>query len=206
MTHSAPLLPSARPGLPPGFADPVFEAQSVFRSLMLATAYPGTIVALQASLTPPSPFDVATAGVCLTLLDLETTLFLDPAADTPETRAWLAFHCGAPVVSNKHQSRFAVGLASLAQEPLDAFNLGEPEYPDRSTTVIVQVPSFTDGPSARWRGPGIQDSVATHIDGLPCSFWENWGNNGEVYPLGIDMIFTCGKDVIALPRAIRVEA
>ena len=80
-----------------GFADPVRDAQRCFRAVLDAMARPGRIAHVS-GVTPPSPLDVATAAVALTLVDHETKLWLDPAAGA--AREWLRFHCGAPLTDD----------------------------------------------------------------------------------------------------------
>ncbi|MFC7397910.1 phosphonate C-P lyase system protein PhnH [Chelatococcus sp. GCM10030263] len=197
---------SADAGLLPGFTEPVFDAQTVFRAAMRATAYPGRVVPLGRELTAPVPFNRATAALCLTLLDLETPLWADPGARAPTPRRWLSFHCGVPLVDQERRARFAISTDPATLPRFIDFHPGDVEYPDRSTTLIVQVPSLTDGRATSWTGPGIKGSIAVRIAGLPDWFWPEWELNGELYPLGIDVFFTCDNALIGLPRTIRVEA
>jgi alpha-D-ribose 1-methylphosphonate 5-triphosphate synthase subunit PhnH len=56
-----------------GFADPVLDSQSVFRTVMMALARPGTIAELATGqLLPPAPLTPELAAVALTLCDHET--------------------------------------------------------------------------------------------------------------------------------------
>jgi alpha-D-ribose 1-methylphosphonate 5-triphosphate synthase subunit PhnH len=57
-----------------------------------------------------------------------------------------------------------------------------------------------------WTGPGINGSITANIAGLPADFWLQWADNAELYPQGIDVIFTCGERLVGLPRTIKVEA
>lgn len=195
--------------LPNGFASPVFDSQANFRALLEATAYPGRIVTLPRlpeglaeGLVRLSP---AAAALCLTLADLDTTLWLDQAAATDRTLAFLRFHCGAPILSSHERADFALVARPLAMPRLITFNCGEPEYPDRSATLIIDVPSLAGGPPARWRGPGIETCREVAIAGLADGFWRQWAQIRLLYPLGVDLIFTCGEALIALPRSIAVE-
>lgn len=189
----------------PGLADPVFDAQSIFRSAMLATAYPGRVVSIDRGISPPQPLAVATAALCLTLMDLDTPAWLDPQAASGDAPAWLRFHCGLSLAEETAAARFAIATDAAALPRLYHFHSGDIEYPDRSTTLIVQVPSLAEGPETVWTGPGIKGAIRVGIAGLPDWFWSDWDINNEDYPLGVDVLFTSRDAIIGLPRTIRVE-
>jgi alpha-D-ribose 1-methylphosphonate 5-triphosphate synthase subunit PhnH len=196
---------TAAPQLLAGFADPVFDSQAVFRRLMLATAYPGRLFTLEGEVTAPEPLSLAATALCLTLVDFETPIWLDRVAATAEALAYLRFHCDAPLVPKPGAARFAV-VADPARMPrLIEFNQGEDQYPDRSTTLIIELPSLTEGPVTSWTGPGIKGAIAPRLAGLPNWFWGEWALNRELYPRGVDIVFASGSAIIGLPRSIKVE-
>lgn len=188
-----------------GFADPVFDAQAVFRAALEALSYPGRVVQISRELAAPSPLDPASGALALALLDFETPLWLDEAARTGAAPGWLGFHTGAPTVAAPEEARFALAALGEALPPLDAFAQGDAEYPDRSATLILQVPSFDRGLRRIWRGPGIREIVPVGVDGLPARFWAERELSHEIYPAGVDVFFTCGMALLGLPRTIRVE-
>jgi hypothetical protein len=57
------------------------------------------------------------------------------------------------------QAHFALYRASLHSPHLNEFALGDPRYPERSTTVLVLVDSMLGGPVLSLSGPGVLDSV-----------------------------------------------
>jgi alpha-D-ribose 1-methylphosphonate 5-triphosphate synthase subunit PhnH len=193
------------PALSSGFSDLVFDSQAAFRAILNAVAYPGRMQTFRCKVGIPSGFDHATTVACLTLVDGDTTLWLEPTAGSDETRRYISFHCGAPVVSSPTRAAFAVVGKPDAMPRLHQFAQGEDKYPDRSTTVILQVPSLDQGPRTIWSGPGVNGSVEAHIGGLPDWFWDDWQRNNQTYPLGIDVLFACADAVIGLPRTIKVE-
>ena len=179
-----------------GFADPAPEAAIAFRALLDAMARPGRIHSV-AGARPPAPLSVAAGVVLLTLTDATTPLHLAGAADCREVRDWIAFHTGAPLVAAE-QARFAVGTwADL--HPLARFAVGDPEYPDRSATLIVELGRL-EPEGARLTGPGIRDH---HRLSLPET--AAFRANRALFPLGFDTIFTRGDRLAALPRSTRVE-
>ncbi|MFK0692879.1 phosphonate C-P lyase system protein PhnH [Mesorhizobium sp. IMUNJ 23033] len=191
-------------GIEPGFADPVFDSQHTFRCILEAYGYVGRPQILSRAHTRIGPLDPATVAVCLTLTDLETPIWLDPASGSKAVRDFLAFHCGVPVTSAETSS-FAVVCDPMSMPRLEQFALGTDIEPQTSTTVVIQLPAFDGGPSLRLRGPGIPGDIALAVAGLPSWFWEDWQANHELYPIGVDVLFTAGSSVIALPRSISVE-
>jgi alpha-D-ribose 1-methylphosphonate 5-triphosphate synthase subunit PhnH len=191
--------------LEPGFADPTFGSQSAFRCILDALAYAGRTRSIEAAPEAPRPLVPAIAAMCLTLCDFETPIWLDPAAASPQALAFLKFHCGAPIVADPGGARFAVIADAPAMPRLAAFHFGEDKYPDRSATLLLQVASLTDGPARRWSGPGIRGGIDRAIAGLPEWFWDDWRLNRGLYPMGLDVIFACGRDIVGLPRGIKVE-
>src|SRR5580693_6674534 len=146
--------------LPAGFADKVLSAQSTFRSVMDAMARPGSVARIAAEVGTPAAMMRGTAAIALTLFDHDTPIWLDPAmSETSEVTKWLKFHTGAPVVADSSISHFAVIGDAAALPVLDRFAFGSNEYPDRSTTLILQVASLTQGRRLVLQGPGIDGSA-----------------------------------------------
>jgi alpha-D-ribose 1-methylphosphonate 5-triphosphate synthase subunit PhnH len=132
-----------------GFADPVFDAQSVFRAVMDAMARPGSVMPVRLLAAPPAPLSATAAAAALTLCDHDTPLWLDPSlAGSDAVRSWLAFHTGAPLVDAAGEAAFALVADPVELSSLAEFAQGTQEYPDRSTTVILQVDSVANvGPA-----------------------------------------------------------
>lgn len=178
-----------------GFDDAARDAARAFRAAMTAMARPGTRVTLDHA-APPAPLSAAAGTLILTLADPDTPLHLAGACDAPAVRDWIAFHTGAPVV-RAQDAVFAVG-AWDALHPLDRFRIGTADYPDRSATLIVEVPAL-DGPGTRLTGPGIADSAA-----LPLPDAAAFAANAARFPLGWDVYLTCGTRAAAVPRSTRI--
>ena len=71
-------------------------------------------------------------------------------------RAWLAFHCGAPLTEVPAEALFALAAEPARLPELALFAQGTQDYPDRSTTLILAVATLEDGPALRLTGPGIE--------------------------------------------------
>jgi len=95
-----------------GFADPVLDAQSAFRTIMTAMARPGTVADLATGeLRPPRPLTPALAAVALTLCDHKTPVWLDTdLAAAASVASYIQFYTGAPLVDDPAA---AAGLAGM---------------------------------------------------------------------------------------------
>ena len=174
-----------------GFADPAIASAAAFRQVMEAMARPGTIHRVTGA-APPAPLSPATGAVLLTLCDPDTPVHLAGPLSCDAVRKWVAFHTGAPIVRPSH-GMFAVGAWDDLM-PLSAYQIGTPQYPDRSATLIVQAERL-EQTGAALSGPGIKE---THSLSLPEI--ETFQHNAGLFPLGLDFIFTCCDRVAALPR------
>ena len=189
----------------PGFADAVLGGQAVFRAVLDALSRPGRPVACPEPLPAPAPLGSAMAAVALTLVDFDTPVWLDPALSIPAVQSFLRFHTGAPLVADPAAAGFLFVTDAASLPRLGRLALGDDRYPDRSATVVVEVPAL-DGPSAgQFTGPGIAAAEPAGIAGLPSWFREDWAANGAAYPLGVDLLFTCGDRMLGLPRTTRWE-
>jgi alpha-D-ribose 1-methylphosphonate 5-triphosphate synthase subunit PhnH len=187
-----------------GFSDISHDSQRVFRAVLDAFSHPGRIVAVPAEVETAGTLSVAATAFVLTLIDRETPLWLAPEFDTSDIRDFVRFHTGAPIVADTEAAIF--GLATPAREPmLDGFAIGSDPYPDRSATLVIQVPALRGGPALTLRGPGIDGSATASIAGLPGSFRAEWAANRALFPCGVDVVFAAGSELLALPRSIAVE-
>lgn len=180
-----------------GFAQAPVEAAEAFRAAMTALARPGRIEPLTGA-RPPTPLSVAAGTLILTLCDPDTGLHLAPSHDTPDVRAWVAFHTGAPLVA-RGQAAFAVGTWG-ALLPLADYPLGTAEYPDRSATLIVECDRL-EAAGATVKGPGIRGEARLSLPETGA-----FAANARHFPLGLDFFFTAGDRVAALPRTTKVSA
>jgi alpha-D-ribose 1-methylphosphonate 5-triphosphate synthase subunit PhnH len=187
-----------------GFSQPERDAQQTFRRVLDALARPGTVQTLHAGAVPAAPAcgGPALAAVCLTLLDFETPVWLGPSMGG--LWPFIQFHCGAPRVTRPDEAAFAIA-APVDLPALDAFRLGEPEYPDRSTTLVVEVHGLFAVGVLRLRGPGIETVTSLGVAGLPPTFWPERATLAPLFPLGLDVILTCGETLAGLPRTTIVE-
>lgn len=178
-----------------GFDDAPRDAAFAFRSLMTLTARPGTIGTVSGGV-PPAPLSVAAGTLLLTLADADTPVYLAGTCDVTEVKQWLAFHTGAPLAGPSHAA-FALGTWD-ALLPLDAYPIGTSEYPDRSTTLIVECDGL-QSIGTRLTGPGIKNEAALSLPDAALM-----AQNTALFPLGLDFYFTWQDQVAALPRSTRI--
>lgn len=189
------------------FANPVFDSQRSFRELLQAMARPA--VSRLLPVLPPSPAPVAPAAmaIVLTLCDAATSVWLQQ----PEQEAvrHVRFHAGLKLAERPQHADFALITDPVSMPPLETFARGDLRYPDRSASLIIQAaairsPSEPGGNGNRFAGPGIRESQAVAIDGLPSDFWRQRAALAAQLPLGIDLFFVAGQQVLAMPRTTRL--
>jgi len=179
-----------------GFPDAPVDAARAFRAAMNAMARPGRIETLAGAL-PPAPLSPAAGALILTLCDPETPVHLAGALDVAGLRDWITFYTGAPLVGPA-QAVFAVGEWADLQ-PLDIYRIGTSEYPDRSATLIVEMPELTPQ-GAVLTGPGIKESARLSLPDVAAM-----RRNAALFPLGLDFFLTSANRVAALPRSTQAE-
>ena len=189
-----------------GFAKPVFEAQSVFKMIMDAMARPGTLQAVTADITPPATLGMAAGAIALTLCDHDTPVWLSSGLAKSLLPEWLGFHTGAPVTSEKLEADFAFVEAGAAFASLNQFDIGTQEYPDRSTTIVLEIASLEGGKELALSGPGIAGISMIAPIGLPDTFLRSWNDNRAVFPRGVDLVLTAGRQFLCLPRTTKIIA
>lgn len=184
--------------------DAAVAAQHTFRAVMRALAEPGSVH----EVTPPAPpcegLSPAATAIARTLLDFETTVFV-LARDAARIAADLRFHTGVRTVATFREAAFVFIPNAGDLPPLDDFAQGTLDYPDRSTTVVIDVSRIT--PDVGWRltGPGIATQKRIAIEPLPSRLLADLASNRARFPLGVDIVFCAGAIMAALPRSTRVE-
>ena len=187
------------------FLDPVRDAQANFRAVLRAMSSPGAVMRCAGDLAPPYGLSSAAAAAILTLADFETPLWIEPSfPGYAEVAAYLRFHTGAPFAASRETAAFALADAGVGALELKAFARGVAEYPDRSTTIVVQVHAMTEGVALNLAGPGVKGGAKIAPRPLPEDFLEQWRANREGFPLGVDLILCADREIAALPRSIDV--
>ncbi len=179
-----------------GLSYPARDAAYAFRSALDALSRPGTVQKI-AGATAPDPCSPAAATLIVTLCDPTTPLYLAPSHDTAALREWITFQTGAPFVPAT-DAVFALGTWDTLT-PLWAYAVGTPAYPDRSTTLIVEMPAL-EAKGAVLSGPGIETTAHLNLPEI-----DAFQHNRAHFPLGLDFFFTCESRLAGLPRSTRVK-
>jgi len=200
------MIPSQAPASAEtrGFDNPGAQSQRVFRALLDAIARPGRIVALEPHVVAPAPLFASTADILLAMADFETTIWLDARlALAPDVAAYLRFHTGAKIVTNPAEATFAAISDPSACPALSAFGQGQADYPDRSTTLIIQCARFAATGQA-FGGPGIDGRIAFSAEPAVPGLAGELGQNRTSFPCGVDLVFVTQSAMAALPRSVRI--
>lgn len=188
----------------PGFSDPVPQAQQAFRNCLMALSRPGLPRPVTGTLPAIEPVYSAALEVVLALADYETNVWLDAqAAASTEVSDYIRFHTGARLSQQPDEADFAIVTDPMHMPRLSDFKQGIPDYPDRSTTVIVQVSELN---SVGWvfAGPGIDRQVAFGAHPLPSDFAAQLSTNRQNFPCGVDLLFVTGEYIVGLPRSASI--
>lgn len=213
---------AVQPSILPGFQDPVHDAQQCFRIVLEAMSRPGNPVSLE--VMPPARFLNASipasclagmVAIALTLCDADTSVWLDSSLDTPAMRRHLRFHCGCPMAEEPEKADFAFIGDPEKMPRFERFSPGEPEYPDRSATLVLAADIGASSLERGLCGPGISPlrhplGLPLSVGGLPSWFWEDRAVNQAGYPLGVDVLFVSSRStgddsvlIAGLPRTTR---
>ncbi|MGB0670725.1 MAG: phosphonate C-P lyase system protein PhnH [Rhodospirillales bacterium] len=187
-----------------GFAEPVFDSTAVFRTALAAFSAPATVLPMPAFSETPAGLNRTATAVLLTLLDMDTKLWLSDELDRAQVRDYFGFHTGCRFADAPGQCDFALCSAAEAAATARVLPVGTPEYPDRGATLIVQVSGLTGGGESERRtfiGPGIQDRAELSLPGLAPDFWTWFAQSKALYPCGVDVLFAASDAIAALPRS-----
>ena len=178
------------------FSHPVADAQRAFRLMAKAMSEPGVTVSL-----PPLPawgnISSAATAVLMMMVDGETPLWIDEKIKDDALLSNIHFHTGAPITENTDAS--VVLLHAQTTADIASFSPGEDVSLEKSRTLIIDVAGLSGGLAMRLRGPGLMEPRAIAPQ-LPESVLKYLRQRGHSCPQGLDLIFTCGENMMALPR------
>lgn len=196
----------------PGFANPVDDAQRVFRAVLEALARPTLAQPVEPAVLPPAPLGPTAGAVVLTLCDEHTPVWLDPALRRAgDVETWVRFHTGARIVDDPADALFCVASSASAAPALDVLRQGTDEEPHVSATVIIDATDARPTGALLATGPGVNGEVAWDGAGLPGSrpegprFLDAWAANNRRFPRGVDLILAGDGEVRGIPRTTALK-
>lgn len=185
-----------------GFINPTYQSQTAFRTVMDAMAHPGRRYPAPEPIDVPKPMNKVAAMVALTLCDFDTPVWFDrELSNSPDIAKYLTFHTGAPQTARPEEAVFAFVSNPKKIGDLSRFALGSDEYPDRSTTLIIQVEALTNSAGVVLSGPGIERTTTFGAAPLPDTFWPMARANHALFPRGVDLVFCSPTELACLPRS-----
>ncbi|WP_309069321.1 phosphonate C-P lyase system protein PhnH [Microbacterium sp.] len=191
----------------PGFADPVHDAQRVFRAVLAAMARPTLaqpILGL-APLQTPAPLGRVAGAVVLALCDEQTPVWLDKRLGRgSDVCAWIRFHTGARLVERPEDALFAIASSPSAAPRLADLAQGTDEEPHLSATLLIDAVGAHPIGAFTATGPGVNGGETWDGAGLPGGFLSQWEANRAGFPRGVDVILAGANEVRALPRTTKL--
>lgn len=188
--------------------DPVHDTQRIFRALITAHSFPGTVVDISAeagrvdlgaSLSP------ALLALALTLLDTETSFCLLPRGGE-DLEAMLSRLTGCPA-ADPAAARFLLAPAAggAGREALAGAGIGTLEEPWLGATVILETARIAEGGDLLLEGPGIASRASLSVEGLDPSWVRLRHERCAAYPRGLDLVLVdSGGRLAAVPRTCAV--
>ena len=196
-----------------GFSDISIGSQSIFRAALEALSYPGRNVPVEVTFEAPKAAHASSSGLMLALLEPGSLLWLSPSLASTDAATWIVFHTDCKITQQQHEADFA-WIKNWDELPLlENFALGTDEYPDHSTTCVIDLALPTSSsistPSLTLTGPGIAHHST--IDLLSATsaqaedFVRQWTQNHSCFPRGVDFFFATNTGLIGLPRTTRID-
>lgn len=186
-----------------GFERPIEQSQHTFRLILKALSEPGHTVTLQGG-PAWGALNAASTAALLTLADQETPIQLCDAFKSEQVLTNIRFHSGAPLAAQPEEVCFALFDTQLQTADLLALPHGSEISPEFGATVIVQLNGLEQGTPLCLTGPGIERQRKVSPQ-LPPALLDFLINRPLRFPLGLDILLTCGDRLLALPRTTRVE-
>ncbi len=180
------------------------DQAKIFRMVLEAMAHPGRIVDfIIPTINAPVGLSAEMAALLFTLCDFQTPLWMK--FRSAEIEKFIKFHTGAPFTDVESAATFAILDAKEKLPSLVEFAQGTHEYPDRASTLLVQVETLINTGKVVLTGPGIADQTCLDAGNLSMTFWDDLKANHAQYPLGVDVIFVARRKIAAIPRSTHIE-
>jgi alpha-D-ribose 1-methylphosphonate 5-triphosphate synthase subunit PhnH len=195
-----------------GFQDIALGSQSIFRAALEALSYPGRQVAVNASFDTPTAANRSSSGLLLALLEPGSRLWLSPSLIGTDAAAWIVFHTNCEITQRSSDAEFAWIKHWQELPKFSSLCLGTDEYPDHSTTCVIDVmPSHDNVPPSLFTltGPGIKTATTIELQFTTLNernaFIQERTLNHSLFPRGVDLFLATTHGLIGLPRTTSIE-
>jgi len=170
------------------------DSQRAFRLILKAISEPGSKVALPQLPAWGNASPAATA-VLMTLVDRKTPFWLDSSLSDEAMLADL----------QRYGANMTADMATPVALLHGAFDMAIEQFaPDDSrTTVVIEVPALSGGLTLRLSGPELREPRAI-APRLPSAVLRYLRERAHSSLQPIDLIFTCGDRMMALPHTTNV--
>jgi alpha-D-ribose 1-methylphosphonate 5-triphosphate synthase subunit PhnH len=182
--------------------------QALFRNILGAMSYPGTIRSVAEDIHGPGALLISTAAC---LIDHETTFGL--IGDHPSDRVHTLWKKTCATQAELMHADFIFVDGNSSKGLAGEAKRGTLANPDSGATLIYQLPSTDTADfdsrllnAVVFSGPGIRDAVSPPAGGLDIKEFELLREINADYPLGVDAIIIWGNThIMAIPRSTRIE-
>ena len=193
----------------PSFENTERDSQIIFRQVLNSFSRPAVPFEISPRVKS-SKTDSARVGtsLLLALMDTGSSLHLLLKEHDNNLADFLKFHTGCRIASGPEQANYIWVQSSERLPSLMECALGSAEFPEASSTLIIDVEGFKiDANSSNhspWTGPGINGELYIEIMGLNDQFWSDRKNIRPLFPCGVDVIFCSPTHIVSLPRSTRI--
>ena len=192
--------------------DIVHDCQRIFRTLMMAMAFPGRIRQLDpVTLSNISKTFGFVIQPLLTLLDLETGYYIHTMDS--QLKQKIDNYLETNTTSSPcdpESADFILSLEPSAKKIFTSVKKGTLFCPNQGATLLYHVDEITCPADRRdetftLTGPGIKDMASLTIKGLDPDEPTMWKTSRKDYPTGIDifLVSTTG-DIVGIPRSVNI--
>jgi alpha-D-ribose 1-methylphosphonate 5-triphosphate synthase subunit PhnH len=190
--------------------DFVQDTQKLFRKILTATSFPGSVVDLgpeAVKIETGSTVNTALLGCAIALLDAETAFCVWPRRAQEHERLLSQLTYGRAAAPESAEFQFVLAGTDTVSDALRAASIGTLEEPHRGATLFIEVGTLGEGGALRIEGPGVRGCVRIGVEGLHPGWIDARAERCSEYPLGVDVYLVDGAGrLVGLPRTARLTA
>lgn len=183
----------------------IYTTQQAYRQLLDSLARPGRLHTIEPSQAYGVNIFDQTLDVLQTLLDGEVSFHL--VGNDTETVSEIELRTLANETT-LDEAEFIIVPESAGEEglleALTRAKRGTIISPEKSSSLIIEVSTLSEGSTYRCQGPGIESTHEFQTT-LPADFTETLMTVNEEFPRGIDLYLLDGTQILGLSRTTKIE-